>query len=87
VNDIQEPYGVNVWVIHNDSWCITASASGHCADVVALDRVNEGFGHSIALWTYDRVVLVSRPIASEVTSIGGDVTAARLLSHGIIQLS
>lgn len=47
------------------------------ADVVALDRTNEGFGHSITLRTFDRrCSRFKADVASEATSVASDVTTA-----------
>ena len=46
-------------------------------DVVTLDRTDEGFGHSIALWTFDwRRSRFEADVASEAACLAGDVTAA-----------
>ena len=46
-------------------------------DVVTLDRTDEGFGHSIALWTFDwRRSRFEADVASEAACLASDVTAA-----------
>ena len=47
------------------------------ADVVTLDRTDEGFGHSIALWTFDwRRSRFEADVASEAACLVSVVTAA-----------
>jgi hypothetical protein len=48
---------VNLVVVGDPSWQLTPYGFGIWsrtdADVVALDRANEGFSHSVALWTFE----------------------------------
>jgi hypothetical protein len=45
-------------------------------DVVTLDRTDEGFGRTIALWTFDwRRSRFEADVASEAACLAGDVTA------------
>ena len=54
-------------------------------DVVTLDRTDEGFGHSIALWTFDwRRSRFEADVASEAACLAGDVTAAIVDSHSMV---
>jgi hypothetical protein len=54
--------------------CIRARTD---ADVVTFDRTDEGFGHSIALWTFDwRRSRFEADVASEAACLACDVTAA-----------
>src|SRR5262249_39730375 len=47
------------------------------ADIVALDRANEGFSHSVALWTFERRRPRFEPdVAGEAAGVAGDVAAA-----------
>src|SRR5262249_44744467 len=47
------------------------------ADIVTLDRADEGFGHSIALWAFDRRgSRFQAEVASEAACLVGEVTAA-----------
>ena len=58
----------------HDGVCIRAGTN---ADIVTLDRADEGFGHSIALWTFDRRgSRFEADVASEATCLAGEVTAA-----------
>ena len=58
----------------HDGLCIRARTD---ADVVTLDRTDEGLGHSIALWTFDwRRSRFEADVASEAACLAGDVTAA-----------
>ena len=46
-------------------------------DVIALDRANECFGHSVALWTFDgRGPWFKPDVASEAAGIASDVATA-----------
>lgn len=46
-------------------------------NVVTLDRTDEGFGHTIALWTFDwRRSRFEADVASEAACLASDVTAA-----------
>src|SRR5215831_19099369 len=49
---------VNLVVVGDPSWQLTHDGFGIWsrtdADIVALDRANEGFSHSVALWTFER---------------------------------
>jgi len=58
----------------HDGVCIRA---GTDADIVTLDGADEGFGHSIALWTFDRRgSRFEADVASEAGCLAGEVTAA-----------
>src|SRR5262249_9715395 len=47
------------------------------ADIVTLDRADEGFGHSIALWAFDwRGSRFEADVASKAACLAGEVTAA-----------
>src|SRR5262249_9555534 len=47
------------------------------ADIVTLDRADEGFGHSIALWAFDwRCSRFEAEVASKAACLAGEVTAA-----------
>jgi hypothetical protein len=47
--------------------------------MVTLVRTDEGFGHPIALWTFDRRRSWFAPvIASEAAGLAGDITAANM---------
>ena len=47
------------------------------ADIVTLDRADEGFGHSIALWAFDRRgSRFEADVASKAACLAGEVTAA-----------
>jgi len=51
--------------------------SGTDADVVAFDRADERFSHSVALWTFDRRRSRFKPdVASEAAGITCNVAAA-----------
>ena len=72
---------VNVVVVGDPSWQLTHDGFGIWsrtdADIVALDRANEGFSHSVALWTFER----RRPrfeadVAGEAAGVAGDVAEA-----------
>ena len=49
---------VKLVVVRDPSWQLTHYGFGIWsrtdADIVALDRANEGFSHSVALWTFER---------------------------------
>jgi len=66
---------VNLVVVGDPSWQLTHHGFGIWprtdADIVALDRANEGFT-SVALWAFER----RRPFAGEAAGVAGDVTAA-----------
>ena len=73
--------GVNLIVVGDPSWQLTHYGSGIWsrtdADIVALDRANEGFSHSVALWTFDwRGSRFEADVASEAACLAGEVTAA-----------
>src|SRR5262249_52118209 len=58
----------------HDGVCIRA---GTDADIVTLDGADEGFSHSIALWTFDRRgSRLEADVASEAACLAGEVTAA-----------
>ena len=72
---------VNLVVVGDPSWQLTHDGFGIWsrtdADIVALDRANEGFGHSVALWTSERRRFRFEPdLAGEATGVAGDVAAA-----------
>src|SRR5205807_511945 len=47
------------------------------ADIVTLDRADEGFGHSIALWAFDRRgSRFEADVASKAACLAGEVTTA-----------
>src|SRR5262249_61155094 len=47
------------------------------ADIVTLDRADEAFGHSIALWAFDwRCRRFEAEVASKAACLAGEVTAA-----------
>src|SRR5262245_8488625 len=58
----------------HDGVCIRARTD---ADIVTLDGADEGFSHSIALWTFDRRgSRLEADVASEAACLAGEVTAA-----------
>jgi hypothetical protein len=58
----------------HDGVCIRARTD---VDIVTLDCTDEGFGHSIALWTFDwRGSRIEADVASEAACLAGEVTAA-----------
>jgi len=60
-------------VVH-DGLCIRTRTD---VDVVTLDRTDEGFGNSNALWTFDwRRSRFEADVASEAACLASDVTAA-----------
>ena len=72
---------VNLVVVGDPSWQLTHDCVGIWSrtdtDIVALDRANEGFSHSVALWTSRGVVLGFEPdVAGEAAGVAGDVAAA-----------
>jgi hypothetical protein len=65
----------------HDGVCIRAGTN---ADIITLDRADEGFGHSIALWTFDRRgSRFEADVASEAACLAGEVTAAIVDSHSM----
>ena len=72
---------VNLVVVGDPSWQLTHYSFGIWsrtdADIVALDRANEGFSHSVALWTFERRPPRFEPdVAGEAAGVAGDVAAA-----------
>src|SRR4029450_5461691 len=72
---------VNFVVVGDPSWQLTHYGFGIWsrtdADVVALDRSNEGFSHSVALWTFERRRPRFEPnVAGEAAGVAGDIAAA-----------
>ena len=72
---------VNLVVVGDPSWQLTHYGFGIWsrtdADIVALDRANEGFSHSVALWTFERRRPRFEPdVAGEAAGVAGDVAAA-----------
>jgi hypothetical protein len=72
---------VNLVVVGDPSWQLTHDGFGIWsrtdADIVALDRANEGFSHSVALWTFERRRPRFEPdVAGEAAGVAGDVAAA-----------
>jgi hypothetical protein len=72
---------VNLVVVGDPRWQLMHHGLGirarTNADVVTLDSANEGFGHSIALRTFDgRRPWFKTEVASEAASFSGDVAAA-----------
>src|SRR5262245_52445061 len=72
---------VNLVVVGDPSWQLTHYGFGIWsrtdADVVTLDRANEGFSHSVALWTFERRRPRFEPdVAGEAAGVAGDVAAA-----------
>ena len=72
---------VNLVVVGDPSWQLTHDGFGiwsrTYADIVALDRANEGFSHSVALWTFERRRPRFEPdVAGEAAGVAGDVAAA-----------
>src|SRR5262245_14087034 len=72
---------VNLVVVGDPSWQLTHDGFGIWsrtdADIVALDRANEGFRHSVALWTFERRRPRFEPdVAGEAAGVAGDVAAA-----------
>ena len=72
---------VNLVVVGDPSWQLTHYSFGIWsrtdADIVALDRANEGFSHSVALWTFERRPPRIEPdVAGEAAGVAGDVAAA-----------
>ena len=72
---------VNLVVVGDPSWQLTHYGFGIWsrtdADIVALDRANEGFSHSVALWAFDwRGSRFEADVASEAACLAGEVTAA-----------
>src|SRR6516165_2669287 len=58
----------------HDGVCIRARTD---ADIITLDGADEGFSHSIALWTFDRRgSRLEADVASEAACLAGEVTAA-----------
>jgi len=58
----------------HDGLCIRARTD---VDVATLDRADEGFHHSIALWTFNwRRSRFEADVASEAACLASDVTAA-----------
>ena len=58
----------------HDGLCIRTRTD---ADIVTLDRADEGFGHSIALWAFDwRCSRFEAEVASKAACLAGEVTAA-----------
>ena len=58
---------------HTDGVCIRARTD---ADIVTLDGADDGFSHSIALWTFDRRgSRFEADVASEAACLAGEVTA------------
>src|SRR2546430_4639301 len=57
---------------------MTVCSSGHgLTRTLTVDRTTEGFGHSIALWTFDwRRSRFEADVASEAACLAGDITAA-----------
>src|SRR5262249_33445910 len=74
---------VNLVVVGDPSWQLTYYGFGIWsrtdADIVALDCANEGFSHSVALWTFERRRPRFEPdVAGEASGVAGDVSAAVL---------
>src|SRR6516225_7859968 len=72
---------VNLVVVGDPSWQLTHDGFGIWSrtdtDIVALDRANEGFSHSVALWTFERRRPRFEPdVAGEAAGVAGDVAAA-----------
>src|SRR5262249_3834661 len=72
---------VNLVVVGDPSWQLTHHGFGIWsrtdADIVALDRANEGFSHSVALWTFERRRPRFEPdVAGEAAGVAGDAAAA-----------
>jgi hypothetical protein len=62
------------WQLTHDGFGIWSRTD---ADIVALDRANEGFSHSVALWTFERRRPRFEPdVAGEAAGVAGDVAAA-----------
>jgi len=71
---------VKLVVVRDPSWQLTHYGFGIWsrtdADIVALDRANEGFSHSVALWTFERRRPRFEPdVAGETAGVAGDVAA------------
>src|SRR6201982_217808 len=71
----------NLVVVGDPSWQLTHDGFGIWsrtdADIVALDRANEGFSHSVALWTFEgRRPGFEPDVASEAAGVAGDIAAA-----------
>jgi hypothetical protein len=67
-------------VVGDPSWQLTHYGFGIWsrtdADIVALDRSNEGFSHSVAQWTFERRRPRFEPdVAGEAAGVAGDVAA------------
>src|SRR5262249_62225315 len=72
---------VDLVVVGDPSWQLPHYGFGIWsrtdADIVALDRANEGFSHSVALWTFERRRPRFEPdVASEAAGVAGDIAAA-----------
>jgi hypothetical protein len=69
---------VNLVVVGDPSWQLMHYGFGVWsrtdADIVAFDRANEGFSHSVALWTFERRRPRFEPdVAGEAAGVAGDV--------------
>src|SRR5262249_50686471 len=72
---------VNLVVVGDPSWQLTHDGFGIWSrtdtDIVALNRANEGFSHSVALWTFERRRPRFEPdVAGEAAGVACDVAAA-----------
>src|SRR5262245_13176849 len=69
---------VDLVVVGDPSWQLTHYGFGIWsrtdADIIALDRANEGFSHSVALWTFERRRPRFEPdVAGEAAGVAGDM--------------